>query len=120
MDSIITNLKLEALCLEKYQEIIEILKEQLESKTSLEDDLRLLEEKTIKLSVKQKFGVIYRSERKKIIRSQLDIVKYLRKVLAESSDTQNFQKVYMQPMTNEDVAEDGYIYRRLCLRDYLL
>ena len=39
MDSIITNLNLEAKCLEKYQMIVEEIHERLEAKTSLEQDV---------------------------------------------------------------------------------
>ena len=80
----------------------------------------MLEDQDLKLSIRQKFAVIYRSERKKIIRSQLDIIRYLRKVLDQSKDVKNFKETYLEPMANENVNDDGYIYRRLCLRDYLL
>ena len=48
------------------------------------------------------------------------MIRYLRKVLSESSDTENFQKIYLQPMEHESLLDDTFIYRRLCLRDYLL
>lgn len=97
------------------------------------------------LSPEQRFCVIYRSERKKILRSQVELISYLISVIEESYQLKSmksvnasqkdidlvYKKIYLHPMESEKIyinSEGDYIdkdeeylyqYRRLHLRSYL-
>jgi len=66
-----------------------------------------------------RMAVVYRSEKKKILRSQIMMVKYLLDVLKKTQqDASRFKEYYLEQMEpNED--EDIYHYRRLHLNSYL-
>jgi len=74
------ELKTELMCLEQYLKLVNYLKHELELETTLEQDLELLKINNFN-TVNQKFGVIYRAERKKILHSQVDVVKWMIKVI---------------------------------------
>ena len=82
----IVNLDLEKICLEKYYNTVKNNLAKLENFSTLEADQELLDERVddLKLSANQKFALIYRSEQKKILRSSLEIVSFLRKCLEKS------------------------------------
>mmetsp|Transcript_14219 Transcript_14219/g.24181 ORF Transcript_14219/g.24181 Transcript_14219/m.24181 type:complete len:187 (+) Transcript_14219:1793-2353(+) len=155
----IVDLEFEAVCLNRYLEVIKSIQRQLESVTTLEQDLALLKDAAeseredsedtlnlIKLTPNQRFYVTFRVERKRVIRSQIDMATYLLRVLEESYQVKSlasvgapaeeldlaFQRIYMQHSDMEakiDVDEKGnfldedrehwYFYRRLGVKDYL-
>jgi hypothetical protein len=65
-----------------YKNIVEFVKKAIELKSSLEEDLRLLKEGV--LTWHQRMAIVYRSERKKIIRNQ---IKLAEKILADLEAT---------------------------------
>ena len=79
----IVNLDLEKVCLDKYHNTVKSQLTRLEKLSTLEADQELLEDQVenLKLSVNQKFALVYRSEQKKILRSNLEIVSFLRECL---------------------------------------
>ena len=79
----VVNLEFERSCLKKYEEIVDFIAKRLEQKSSLETDLEILENKA-NLTQKSYFAVLYRSEMKKTMRAQLEIVRFVQKVLDES------------------------------------
>ena len=78
----IVDLDFEKMCLKRYEEIMYMVMKKLERETSLAHDLSLISENN--LTANQRFSVIYRSERKKIIRDQLDLIRFIIKVLDQS------------------------------------
>ena len=95
----VANLEFEKKCLERYEEIVFLVMKKLEHTTTLEADLDMLGDsatsdandevlaevkKTLSLSPNQYFAVVYRSEQKKTIRAQLEIVRYVQSVLEQS------------------------------------
>ena len=82
----ITNINFELVCIERYKEILKTLLAQKEKNSTLEDDLSILTEEveTLKLSWPQRCAVILRSEKKKILIGQIDIIEYLQKVISET------------------------------------
>ena len=97
------------------------------------------------MTAEQRFCVVYRSERKKILRSQKELISFLLNVLEESYQLKSmksvgasqadidfvFKKIYLHPMESEKIfinsegdfidedEEFWYQYRRLHLRSYL-
>jgi hypothetical protein len=61
-----------------------LLKKRIESKTTLEEDQKILEGDLA--NWKLRMCVIYRSEKKKIIRSQIHVVLYLINIVRASKD----------------------------------
>ena len=93
-------------CLKSYLNLAMLIKKRLESKTTLEEDLLILEGEPD--NWKLRMCVIYRSEKKKIIRSQIDMILYLINVVRASKDLakklragdfklvdQSFKSIYM-------------------------
>ena len=152
----VTNLDFESLCLAKYEEMIDFFVSNTERHSTLEADQELLSfgqpgsnpHKAfvdLKLSTNQRFAVIYRSERKKILRSQLFLIAWMRSLLEQSYKVRSllsvnapradvdrqFQQVYLSYMGHEakQVNESGefaepeqehwYFFRRLFVREYL-
>jgi hypothetical protein len=66
--------------IKKYIKVIEHLKDQLEKETTLEQDLELLESEQ---NFQIKIGIVYRSENKRIIRSQLHLANKIHSVLVQ-------------------------------------
>ena len=122
-----------------YLRIVSKLSKDLESKSTYESDMTMLEETTgtgakieiektgdstvypeqklsFNLSPNQKFAVVYRSQRKLILRGQIAIAKYLVNVIEESYQLKMlksvgskdidaiYKKIYMQPMQDEDIS----------------
>ena len=146
----IVDLEFERKCLDRYLQVITYQTHQLEKGTTLEADQELLSGETelakeVNLTSEQKFCVVYRSERKKILRSQKELVSFLLNVLEESYQLKSlksvgapkheidllFKKIYLHPMESEKIYinSDGdfidaeeeywYQYRRLHMRSYL-
>lgn len=141
----ISDIDFEFFCLLKYKEVIEALCADLESKTTLEADLALLSGNVATLTGNQYMAIVYRSERKKIMRSQRHIIEYLVKVAEASADLQvqklethdpkaladAFKASYMAPTDLEKEQMDGeqkfkseeaefwFYYRRLHVCQYL-
>ena len=141
----ISDLDFELFCLLKYQEVMAALCADLESKTTLESDLALLSGQVTTLAGNQYMAVLYRSERKKILRSQAHLIGYLVKVMEASADLElqklqapdpaaladAFKTIYMAPTDLEKgqldddqkfkSEEDEYwfYYRRLNVCQYL-
>ena len=66
-----------------------------------------------------RMAVVYRSEKKKILRSQIIMVKYLLDVLKKTQqDPSRFKEYYLEQMEQNE-EEDIYLYRRLHLNGYL-
>lgn len=81
------DIEFEKFCLRKYLELLKWLKGKHERLSTLETDLSMLDEKTevdLQLTDNQRFAVVYRSEKKKIIRSQIEIATYLLQVIEDS------------------------------------
>lgn len=150
----LVDIEFEQVCLKQYFKILMFWKNVFEQETTLEQDLELLRASReggfelpegMQLTEAQMFAVILRSERKKIIRSQIDLVAYLQKVLRESFQLKSmasanapqkdldraFQSIYLQlsQAEKDDVdqtgnfkseeAESEYQNKRFCLRHYL-
>ena len=91
----ISDIDFEFFCLQKYKEAIEALCADLESKTTLESDLALLSGEVTKLTGNQYMAIVYRSERKKILRSQKHMIEYLLEVTKASTELE-LQKLQTQ------------------------
>ena len=141
----VSDIDFEFFCLLKYKEVIDALCADLESKTTLESDLALLSGEVTTLAGNQYMAVVYRSERKKILRSQAHLIGYLVKVVEASADlelqkleTQDpqalsdaFKTIYMAPTDweKEQLDDDQkfkseedefwFYYRRLNVCQYL-
>ena len=77
------DLDFELMCLARYRDIVSHVLKQLEAETTMQEDVDLLG--TSKdLNDKQRFAVIYRSERKKIVHNQLDLIKWLSHLVSEA------------------------------------
>ena len=141
----ISDIDFELFCLLKYQEVVAALCADLESKTTLESDLALLSGQVTTLAGNQYMAVLYRSERKKILRSQAHLIGYLVKVMEASADLElqklqspdpaalaaAFKTMYMAPtdLEKEQLDDDQkfkseedefwFYYRRLNVCQYL-
>ena len=110
----LVDLELEIWILSQYQDTVQ--KHIDVYKSSLEDDLKLLEGE---LDFEIRMAVVYRSEKKKILRSQIIMVKYLLDVLKKTQqDPSRFKEYYLEQMEQNE-EEDIYLYRRLHLNGYL-
>lgn len=72
----VSNLEFEMVCLERYRDIVVTIIKQLEEvdgATSMEEDLKILNDDD-GLAVNQCFAILYRFERKKTMRAQLELV----------------------------------------------
>ena len=108
------DLELEIWVLTQYQDTVQ--KHIDVQKSTLEDDLKLLEGE---LDFEIRMAVVYRSEKKKILRSQIMMVKYLLDVLKKTQqDASRFKEYYLEQMEQNE-EEDIYHYRRLHLNSYL-
>ena len=105
----ITSLDFEIKVLQKYREIIEYFLMKAEMATNLEFDLELVK--------KSKHpAIIYRSEKKKILKNQLSISKFLVKVI-QSKDY--LQLMDFEKKLGEQNDEYLYQYRRFFMWSYL-
>ena len=78
-----TNLFYEMYVFNFYEQTLIYLQTELNKVTTLEEDLELLEDKPDQqpLNWMTRMAVVYRSEKKKILRSQLNIIKKVNSVL---------------------------------------
>jgi hypothetical protein len=103
-----------------YKRILIYLKQVLEEDTTLERDMELLESES---NFNVKMGIVYRSERKRIIHSQLHLLTHvtvlLQRCTAPISKTQFNAKV-LEQTAQEAKSEDrgSYWYRRLVNAEY--
>jgi len=77
----VTDLAQERKMLDLYKALLLYVLKKIEAVTTLEEDLQLLCSNEL-TDYKMRFAVIYRSERKKIIHSQLHLVQWLQQVLS--------------------------------------
>lgn len=98
------NLDFESVCLAKYEEIMDFFVSHTEKLSTFEADQELLTfgqpgsnpNKVfvdLKLSTNQRYAVVYRSERKKILRSQLFLISWLRTFLEQSYKVRSLMSV---------------------------
>lgn len=77
-----SDLEKEKEILAAYQKIIEHVLHKAEETTTLQQDLELIV--STEMSTNMRYVLIYRSERKKIIHSQLHLITFLQRVLVRS------------------------------------
>ena len=108
------DLRFEKFCLQKYSEILHAIKSELESKTGLEQDIEKYEGADV--PYREKMALRFRIARKKLIRNQISIIKWLTQIISESTElakmksygetemaiNQEFIKMYMEPMDFEN------------------
>ena len=75
----VEDLNFEMKCLRRYEEIALQMAHHVERTSPLEADLMMLESKGLK--PKEKFALIYRSEMKKTMRAQLELIRFVSKVV---------------------------------------
>jgi len=63
------NLYYELACLKTYLEIIKVIQHQVERHTSLDEDLQIINDSNKEMPFNHRMALIYRSERKKVLRS---------------------------------------------------
>ena len=78
----VTDLKFELYCLEFYEQLVNHLVETYEQFSTLEHDMDLLSKPFD--SYYRKMAVLFRSERKKIIRSQRTVVRFVIKLIQKT------------------------------------
>ena len=77
-----SNLKYEKYCVTYYEQLVKFLQSNLERKYTLEADLETLADTDgQKLSWAAKMALVYRIEKKKIIRNQIELIAYVRRIL---------------------------------------
>jgi hypothetical protein len=89
------NLSYEVYCFKYYEDLLVLLKMNMEKHNSLESDLEQLETAE-NLSWGMRMALLYRSEKKKIVRNQIDLVRHFATVCL------NAEAVY------EDGGADAY------------
>ena len=131
------DIQFETYVLQFYREIVKGFSKAAEKMTTLEVDLAMLAGQTnvkMELTAEQRFAVIYRSERKQILRSQLELAEFLLQLLNKVSkpcSDKAFKHLYLSPLPSEQQQmhngqftslsfEHEYQVRRLFLRRYLL
>ena len=72
----VVNLQFEKKCLKRYEQIVLYIVKCLEEATSLEDDLEIINNNH-NLSTLEYFAIIYRSEKKKTLWAQLELVQFM-------------------------------------------
>ena len=143
----VVNLEFEEKCLQRYEEIVSFILRKLEATTSLETDLKILDQnqQLSDMTANEYFAVVYRSEMKKIMRAQKEIVDFVQNVLKQSQSVNQaiqdgkstteaskiFKGIYLAKMESEknecdekgefknEESESWYLYRRLRCRKYL-
>ena len=140
------DIEFEIECLKRYQEIIQHYHEQLEGISTLESDMELLNNppEGLSISFNQRMAVTFRAENKRIVRSHLELIRFVLNVVQESFQLKSmkslnvdpteinnvYKRIYLQPMASElEHIKDGqftskkeeelFYFRRLCLRDYI-
>lgn len=140
------DLDYEIFIMQKYQEFCKHLLSKKESRTgALEEDLTLIKNwQELGLSFPRKMAVVYRSEKKKILHTNIDLCGYLLKILKylkekkeekkqvkqdeyrklclERTDLEQQPGLFKRWVHNGDAIfseEDEYFRRRLGLRAYL-
>lgn len=73
-----TNVLVELSVIKMYRSILLYVQSQLEEDTTLEQDLDLLK---VEGNFYRKMAIVYRSERKKIVRNQLSLITWLIEIL---------------------------------------
>lgn len=122
------DLDFELHCLSFYHQIIKKFSAEAEKQSTLEVDQNMLKKTTtvtLNLTPQQRFAVVYRSERKRILRAQLEICAYLTKVVHESFEIRHltsvsiaFKDIILKPMPSEETKDHWFLYRRYHLRSY--
>ena len=131
-----------------YEQIVTHIFEELESKSPLSDDLMMMFDTGPKRPLNEYMALVYRSEMKKTMKAQVELIKFVQKVLQgslelfeemreEGADVEDakvyFKEIYMEKMPSEikECEDDGkgdfvdpealgwYHYRRLYMRNYL-
>lgn len=77
------NLYYERYCAKYYEDLLEFLKANLEKQASLEQDLETLRSDKSDLSWASRMALTYRAEKKKIIRSQIHLIGWIKRILKE-------------------------------------
>lgn len=84
------DLHYEIHCLEKYLEMMEVVLNQLQTMSTLDQDISLLNDPSVLGSTRM--AIVYRSERKKILDSQIKLITWLIKVVKESEVLEEMTK----------------------------
>ena len=140
------DLDYEIFIMEKYQGFCQRILQKKENRTgTIEEDLTLIKNcQELDLSFTRKMAVVYRCEKKKILHTNIDLCKYLirilkylkgkkevkegvtqeeyRKLCLEKSDLEREPGLFKRWVYNGDAVfseEDEYFRRRLNLRNYL-
>ena len=77
------DIEFELECLKRYQEIVKHYQEQLESISTLESDMELLDNppEGLHMSSNQRMAVTFRAENKRIVRSHVELIRYVLNVV---------------------------------------
>ena len=139
------DINFEIFIFEKYLALMEHLKTTKEKSKTLEDDLSLLEDYQRKgVSFEERFVIRYRAEKKKIIRSNIDLAQFVLGILRKLNEQmdkntqknslteEEFKQAYMSKSKLEEEGvfrrwiigmdfdeEENFYRRRLQIRDYL-
>jgi len=128
-------IRFELHCMREYLKLLEYFLVLKEKETTLAEDTELLETMTQKegWTYNMRFAVIYRAERKKILHSQVRLLKTVVPMLEQVFQLQResgemtdaavdtaFDKIIMQKSEMEvaEETEEPYFLRRLHMRDY--
>jgi hypothetical protein len=84
------DLHYEVHCLEKYLEMLEVVVTQLQTMSTLDQDMAMLSDPSV--SGNTRMAVVYRSERKKILDNQIKLITWLIKVVKDSEVLQDMKK----------------------------
>ena len=84
------DLYYEVHCLEKYQEMLEVVFTQLQTMSTLDQDMAMLSDPSV--SDNTRMAIVYRSERKKILDNQIKLITWLIKVVKDSEVLQDMKK----------------------------
>lgn len=70
-------------CLKRYQDIVKHYQEQLENVSTLESDMELLNDppEGLHMSSNQRMAVTFRAENKRIVRSHVELIRYVLNVV---------------------------------------
>ena len=77
-------------CLEKYLEMMEVVFAQLQTMSTLDQDIALLSDPSV--SGNTRMAIVYRSERKKILDNQMKLITWLIKVVKGSEAVQDMKE----------------------------
>jgi len=96
------NLKFEAKVIELYKQLIEYLINTNEQETTLEDDLKILRsgklhsDSTNEISFPQRMMILYRTEKKRILHAQLELISLLQNIFSNQAEIiKNFKQDFI-------------------------